>query len=163
MWLILILNTRAAHWAYLVVRMSIDTKELDLWVYYYRLLADTLKYIWYDICLCIIKAQCSDQGGYQQKRQKGCQNNVYNILSEINWLRIVDKHVVKWASMESQQFLLFEIRQSKIDLVVVIHNWSIGCLYMQKVLQHAPYHILKISVNRESMICSLGSWVIDGW
>jgi len=52
-----ILQTRAAYWANLGVKMSIDRKECDFWVYHYLQLADTLKYILNEIFICIIKEQ----------------------------------------------------------------------------------------------------------
>ena len=48
--------------------MSIGTKEQDFWMYYYLQLADTVKYILKDLCICIIEQQCSDQGEYQWKQ-----------------------------------------------------------------------------------------------
>jgi len=53
---------RAAYWANLQGRMSIDRKLRDFPVYYDLQLADTVKYILRDIFICIIKEQCSDQG-----------------------------------------------------------------------------------------------------
>jgi len=57
-----IVQTTAAYWAYLTVKMSIDRMERDFWVYYYLQLADTLKYILNDTVICIIKEQCIDEG-----------------------------------------------------------------------------------------------------
>jgi len=57
-----ILQTRAAYWANLQVKMSIDWKKQDFWVYHYVQLADTLKNIWKDIFISIIKEQCIDKG-----------------------------------------------------------------------------------------------------
>jgi len=41
---------------------SIDRKAWDFGEYYYLQLADTVKYIFKDIFIYIIKEQCSDQG-----------------------------------------------------------------------------------------------------
>jgi len=57
-----ILQTTAAYWANMQVKMSIDRKEPGFWVYYYLPWADTLKYILKDILICIIKEQCGDEG-----------------------------------------------------------------------------------------------------
>jgi len=57
-----ILQTTAPKWANLTVNMSIDRMKQDFWVYYCLQLADTLKYILYDMFICIIKEQCSDEG-----------------------------------------------------------------------------------------------------
>jgi len=57
-----IVQTTAAYWANLTVKMSIDRMERDFWVYYYLQLADTLKYILNDTVICIIKEQCIDEG-----------------------------------------------------------------------------------------------------
>jgi len=62
MQLIFISQTRAAYWATLQVRMSIELKERDIWVYYYLQLAKIVKDILKDIFICIIKEQCSDEG-----------------------------------------------------------------------------------------------------
>jgi len=61
MQLTFILQTRAAFWVNLQVRMSIDWKERDIWVYCYLQLADTVKCIVKVIFICIIKEQCSDE------------------------------------------------------------------------------------------------------
>jgi len=61
------LTTRAAYWANLAVRMSIDIKERYDWGFHYLQVADTVKYILYDICISIIENQCSDHGEYQRK------------------------------------------------------------------------------------------------
>jgi len=61
MQLTFISQTTAAYWANLHVRINIELKEEDFWVYYYLQLADTVKYILKDIFLCIIKEQCSDE------------------------------------------------------------------------------------------------------
>jgi len=53
-----ILQTTAANWANLTVKMTIDQMKQDLWVYYYLQLADTLMYILKDIFISIIKEQC---------------------------------------------------------------------------------------------------------
>jgi len=68
MQLTFILQMRGAYWANLAVRIRIDRKERDFWVYYYLQLVDTLKYILKDIFMCIIKEQYSDQGKNQQKQ-----------------------------------------------------------------------------------------------
>jgi len=57
-----ILQTTAAYWGNLKVKMSIDRTEWDFWVYYYLQLVDTFKYIFKDIFICISKEQCSDEG-----------------------------------------------------------------------------------------------------
>jgi len=57
-----ILHMTAAYWANLQVKKSIDWKKWDLSVYYYVKLADTLKYILKNTSICIIKAQCGDEG-----------------------------------------------------------------------------------------------------
>jgi len=61
MQLTFIFQIRAAYWVNLEVRMSIEWKEQDVWVYYYLQLADTVNCILNDIFICIIKEQCSDQ------------------------------------------------------------------------------------------------------
>jgi len=55
------LKTGAAYWANLQVMTTIDRKEPDFGVYYYLQWVDTVKYIFKDILICSIKAQCSDQ------------------------------------------------------------------------------------------------------
>jgi len=80
-----ILQTTAAYWANLTVKLSIDQMEQDFWVYYYLQLADTLKYIWKNIFICIIKEQCSDEGESTWRRYKGCQNTINDIFGQINW------------------------------------------------------------------------------
>jgi len=44
------------------LKMIIERMQSNCWVYYYRPLADTVKYIVKDIVQCIIKEQCSDTG-----------------------------------------------------------------------------------------------------
>ena len=77
-----ILQTTAAHWANLTVKMSIDRLERDFWVYHYLQLADTLKYILKDIFICIIKEQCFDEGESTWRQYKGCQNTINDILGQ---------------------------------------------------------------------------------
>jgi len=100
MQLAFILQTRAVYWANLAVRTSIVWKEWDVWFYYYLQLADTVKYILKDIFICIIKEQCSDQGEYQWKWEKGCQNIVNDVICQINRVHIEDTPGAKWVSME---------------------------------------------------------------
>jgi len=57
-----ILKTRAAYWANLQVMTTIDQNKWDFGVYDYLQLANTVEYILKGIFICIIKAQCSDQG-----------------------------------------------------------------------------------------------------
>jgi len=80
-----ILQTTAAYWVDLTVQMSIDWMEQDLGVYDYLQLADTLKYILKDICICIIKEQCSIEGECTWRRYKGCQNSINDISVHIKW------------------------------------------------------------------------------
>jgi len=80
-----ILQTTAAHWANLTVKMSIDRMERDFWVYYYLQLVDTLKYILKDIFICIIKEQFIDEGESTWRRYKACQNTINDILGQIKW------------------------------------------------------------------------------
>jgi len=80
-----ILQTTAAYWANLPVKMSIDRMELDFWVYYYLQLADTLNYISNDISICIIKEQCIDEGESTWRQYKGCQNTINDKLGQIKW------------------------------------------------------------------------------
>jgi len=80
-----ILQTTAAYWANLMVKMSIDQMERDFWVYYYLQLVDTLKYILKDIFICIIKDQCIDEGESTWRWYKGCQNTSNDILGQIKW------------------------------------------------------------------------------
>jgi len=75
-----ILETTAAYWAILPVKMSIDGMERDIWVHHYLQLAHTLKYILKDIFICIIKEQCSDEGESTCRQYKGCQNTIDDIL-----------------------------------------------------------------------------------
>jgi len=105
-----ILQTTAAIWANMTVKMSIDRMEWDCWVYYYPQLAGTLKYILKDIFICIIKEQFSDEGESTWRGYKGCQNTINDILGQIKWLHIVGTPMAKWASTERQQFL-------------VVHHW----------------------------------------
>jgi len=101
---IFILQMRATYWANLQVRMSVDWKEQDFWVYYDLQSANTVKCNLMDIFIGIIKEQCSDEGESKWKQQKGCQNNVNDILCQINWLHIADTHIAKWELPERQQF-----------------------------------------------------------
>ena len=80
-----ILQTTAAYWANLTVKMSIDRMEQDFWVYYYLQLADTLKYILMDMFICIIKKQCIDEGESTWRWYIGCQNTINVILGQIKW------------------------------------------------------------------------------
>jgi len=50
-----ILQTRAAYWANLQVKTSIDWKARDFCVYYYQQLADTLKYVLNNTFICMIE------------------------------------------------------------------------------------------------------------
>jgi len=103
-----ILQTTAAYWANLPVKMSIDRIEWVLGVYYYLQLADTLKYILKDIFICIIKEQCSDKGESTWRRYKGCHNTVNDIAGQIEWYHIVDTAIAKWASTERQWFFVLD-------------------------------------------------------
>jgi len=47
---------------------SIDRMVQHFGDYYYPEFADTVKYIWKDIFICIITDQCSDQEGSKCKR-----------------------------------------------------------------------------------------------
>jgi len=120
-----ILKTRAAYSANLEVMMSIDWKKQDIGVYYYLLLADTLKFILKDIFICIIEEQWSDQGESKWKGLKGCQNYVNCRLRQIKWFNIADMPMAKWVSMERQHF-----RSSRTV------NWKLtmSCLYIIEVL-----------------------------
>jgi len=80
-----ILQTTAANWANLAVKMSIDRMEWDFWVYYYLQLADNLKYILMDIYICIIKEQCSDEGESTWRQYEGSQNTINDILGQLKW------------------------------------------------------------------------------
>jgi len=80
-----ILQTTAANWANLTVKMSIDQMKSDCWVYYYPQLAATLKYILKDIFICIIKEQCFDEGESIWRWYKGCQNTINDILRQNKW------------------------------------------------------------------------------
>jgi len=101
-----ILQMTPAYWANLRVRTSIDRMEWDVWMYYYLQLADTLKYIFKDIFLCIIKEQCSDEWDSTWRQYKGCQNTINDLLGQIKWWHIVDTPTAKWVSMERQRFLV---------------------------------------------------------
>ena len=63
-----ILKTRTSYWVNLEAMMSLDRTARDFGDYYYLQLVDTVKYILRDILICIIKAQCSDQG---ERKWKG--------------------------------------------------------------------------------------------
>jgi len=80
-----ILQTTAANWANLTVKMSIDQMKWDFWVYYYLQLADSLKYIIKDIFICSIKEQCFDEGESIWRQYKGCQNTINDILHQNKW------------------------------------------------------------------------------
>jgi len=80
-----ILQTTAANWANLTVKMSIDQMKRDFWLYYYLQLVDTLKYILKDIFICIIKEQCFDEGESIWRRYKGGQNSINDILRQNKW------------------------------------------------------------------------------
>jgi len=56
----LILKTKAANWANLAVMTSINRMARDFGHLYYPESADTVKYIWKNIFICIIKEQCSN-------------------------------------------------------------------------------------------------------
>jgi len=99
-----ILKSKAANWANLQVMTSFDRKERDFEVYYYLQLADTVKYILQDLSIWIVKEHCIDQGESKWTCEKGCQNNVNDILSTINWLRNADTPVAKPASTECHYF-----------------------------------------------------------
>jgi len=77
-----ILQTTAANWANMPMKMSIDRMKGDFGVYYYLQLADTLKYILKDILICIIKEQCFDEGESIWRRYKGCQNTINDLLHQ---------------------------------------------------------------------------------
>ena len=55
MQLMSILQTTVAYWVNRTVKMSIDRMERYFSMYYYLQVADTLKYIFQDIFICIIK------------------------------------------------------------------------------------------------------------
>ena len=74
-----ILQTTAANWANLTVKMSIDWMKRDCWVYYYLQLADTSMYISMDIFICIIEEQSIDEGESTWRQYKGCQNTINDI------------------------------------------------------------------------------------
>jgi hypothetical protein len=46
-------------------------------------------------------------------------------------------------------------------LVAEAHLSDIGSLHWEELQRHAPYHILRISIIRASMIFSFASWLID--
>jgi hypothetical protein len=96
-----ILKTKAADWVILQLMTSIDWKTRDFVDYYY-------------IYLCIIKEQRSDQEESKWKCQKGSQNNVNDGLYQIKWLHIVDTAMAKWASAESQRFLVMHPGKSHL-------------------------------------------------
>jgi len=79
------LQTTAANWANLKVKMSIDWMKRDCWVYHYLQLADTLMYILKDILIWIIKEQSIDEGESTWRRYKSCQNTINDILGQIKW------------------------------------------------------------------------------
>ena len=58
----------------------------------------------------------------------------------------------KWASTESQQFLVLHLAYWKGCVSALIRNWSIGCLYRQKCYWHYRYCLLNINVNRTSTV-----------
>ena len=90
-----ILQTTAAYWVNLTVKMSIDRMERAFWVYYYLQLVDTLKYILKDIFICIIKEQCSDEGETTWRWYKGSQHPTNDLLGQIKWEHIVDMPIAK--------------------------------------------------------------------
>jgi len=75
-----ILQTTAANWAILTVKMTIDRMERDFWVYHYLQSGDTLKFILKDIFICIIKEQCIDEGESTWRQYKGRQNTMNDIF-----------------------------------------------------------------------------------
>jgi len=62
MQLVSILQMTAAYWGNLQVKPSVDRKEWDLCAYSYLQSADTLKYIFKDIFICIMNEQSSNEG-----------------------------------------------------------------------------------------------------
>ena len=71
--------------------------------------------------------------------------------------------MVKWASIERQQYSAIWVWKLKIDLIMVVHTQSSGHLYIQKVLQHALYLRLKMSINRVSAIIRIVGKVTVKW
>jgi len=62
-----ILKTRAAYWANPQEMTNTVGKKQEFGLYYYLQLVDTVRDIVKDIFICIIKEQCSDQGGIKRK------------------------------------------------------------------------------------------------
>jgi len=57
-----ILQTTAAYWLNLQVKMSIDSRERDVWMYYNWTFLENWNYILKDIFCCIIEGQCKHEG-----------------------------------------------------------------------------------------------------
>jgi len=66
-----------------------------------------------------------------------------------------------WASTKGQRLLVVYFGLSGGRQVVQSHKRSIGCLYIQQRQWNAPYHILKMSVNRTSMIFGCAASVME--
>jgi hypothetical protein len=62
--------------------------------------------------------------------------------------------------MERQQFFVLNASLLQSELVVVIYIRWIECLLGPKRMLHSPCQILKITVNRATMIFGFKSWVI---
>ena len=61
------------------------------------------------------------------------------------------------ASMERQQLLALHHRQCKGCAATLNHNLTIGCFSRQNVLRQCCFYVLKMSVNRVSMIFGFAS------
>ena len=84
-----ILKTGTANWAIWQVMINIDPKTQDFGEYY-------------DISLCIIKKQRSEQQDCKCKHEKGCQKSANNGPYQIKWMHNMNIALGKWESMECQ-------------------------------------------------------------
>jgi hypothetical protein len=123
--------------------------------YHYLQLANTLKYILKGLFICIIKEQCSNKGERTWTAQTGFHKTIINILCQSEWFHIADTPTAKLVSMEHQQYLAWHHGYSAWRLVADIHKWYTDSLHRQKRRRYAPCSILKLSVNRVSIICGL--------
>jgi len=63
-------------------------------------------------------------------------------------------------STERQRFLALHLRKLMFSLVADIHFSDVDSLYWEQRQRHAPYRILRVSVNRVSTIFSFPFWLI---
>jgi len=90
-----------------------------------------------------------------------CIGSIYRqIRRPRHCLRPIVRMSVNGASTERQRFFTSHLGWIMFGLVAYIHLSDIGCHYWEKLQQHAPWCILRMSVNGASATVCYASWVI---